>query len=308
MSERASAASTPLSTKESKKRELSSPEFDADNKKNRLLSDSVTESDISELEAENITHMEAGEMSATGTDQTDPTGSSSHLTLRDEDLQKIASYMKDSFHSQVVEITQASLQQTVTEIVNGVLAGLNTKIASLESENQHLRQRIQHLEESADNAEQYSRRNCLRVTGIPESENENTDDLILNLARSIDVELTVQDIDRSHRLGRPTNGVSPRPRDIIVKFVSYRSRAKFYKNRVLTKGRGHRGVFINEHLTKSRGRLLYLARRLVKSRQLKSAWTSDGVVLVKHMDDSVHRLSRETDLPAYVPLDDLRPT
>lgn len=309
MSEGVSAASTPILTKESKKRELSSPEFDADNKKNRLLSDSVTESDISELEAENISHMEADKMSATGTDPTDSSSSSSsHLTLRDEDLQKIASYMKDSFHSQVVEITQASLQQTVTDIVNGVLAGLNTKIASLESENLHLRQRIQQLEESVDNAEQYSRRNCLRVTGVPECENENTDDLILNLARSIDVELTVQDIDRSHRLGRPTNGASPRPRDIIVKFISYRSRAKFYKNRVLTKGRGHRGVFINEHLTKSRGRLLYLARRLVKSRQLKSAWTSDGVVLVKHMDDSVHRLFRDTDLPAYVPLDELRRT
>lgn len=304
MSERLSAVSTPILTKESKKRELSSPEFDTDNKKNRLLSDSVSESDISGIEAENMAHMEAGEMSATATDTT---GSSSHLTLRDEDLQKIASYMKDSFQTQVVEITQASLQQTVTEIVNGVLAGLNTKIASLESENLHLRQRIQQLEESVDNAEQYSRRNCLRVTGLPESENENTDDLILNLARSIDVELTVQDIDRSHRLGRPISGVSPRPRDIIVKFISYRSRAKFYKNRVLTKGRGHRGVFINEHLTKSRGRLLYLARRLVKSRQLKSAWTSDGVVLVKHIDDSVHRLSRETDLPAYVPLDELRP-
>ena len=122
-------------TKESKKREIFSPEFGADNKKNRLLSDSVTESVISGLEAENITHMEADEMSATDTGPTDPTGLSSHLTLRDEDFQKIASYMKDSFHSQVVEITQASIQQTVTEIVNGVLAGLNTKIASLESEN-----------------------------------------------------------------------------------------------------------------------------------------------------------------------------
>lgn len=85
MSERLSAVSTPILTKESKKRELSSPEFDTDNKKNRLLSDSVSESDISGIEAENMAHMEAGEMSATATDTT---GSSSHLTLRDEDLQK----------------------------------------------------------------------------------------------------------------------------------------------------------------------------------------------------------------------------
>ena len=156
-------------------------------------------------------------------------------TLRDEDLQKIASYMKESFNTQVAEITQASLQQSVSELVNsivsGVLSGLNSRIASLENENRQLQQRIQQMETAADNAEQYSRRNCLRISGIQETDAENTDDLVLNLARSIDVELSLGDIDRSHRLGKPGNatGDTPRPRDTVVKFVSYRSRAKFYK-------------------------------------------------------------------------------
>ena len=225
---------------------------------------------------------------------------------------KIASYMKESFHTQVAEITQASLQQSVSELVNsivsGVLSGLNSRIPSLENENRQLQQRIQQIETAADNSEQYSRRNCLRISGIQETDAENTDDLVLNLARSIDVELSLGDIDRSHRLGRPGNatGDTPRPRDIVVKFVSYRSRAKFYKARVLTKNRGYRGVFINEHLTRSRGKLLYLARRLVKSRQLNSAWTSDGVVLIRHLDDTVRRITSETDLPAYVPAGDDR--
>ena len=115
-----------------------------------------------------------------------------------------------------MEITQTTLQQTVKEKVNGVLARLITKIASLESKNLHLRQRFQQLEESVDNAEQNSRRDCLRVTGFPESINENTDDLILNLAQSTDVELIVQNTNRSHRLGIPNNGVFPGPRDKIV--------------------------------------------------------------------------------------------
>ena len=91
----------------------------------------------------------------------------------------------------------------------------------------------------------------------------NTDDVVLNLARSIDVELSIADIDRSHGLGRTLLGSedTSRPRDIVVKFVIYRLRAKFHKALVLTKNLGYRGVFSNQHLTKSHGKLLYEARR-----------------------------------------------
>lgn len=74
------------------------------------------------------------------------------------------------------------------------------------------------MEEAVDNAEQYSRRNCLHIIGIQETDNKVLDDIVINLARSIDVELSLQDIDRSHRLGRPESGGigTRKPRDIIV--------------------------------------------------------------------------------------------
>ena len=122
----------------------------------------------------------------------------------------------------------------------------------------------------------------------------------------------ILNFDRSHRLGKPYTGADQRakPRDIIVKFISYRKRASFYKARILTKSRGFQGVFINEHLTKTRAKLLYEARRRVKSKQLKSAWSSDGTVMIKlndadpesNFDGTVLRVSAERDLPAYVPL------
>ena len=80
-------------------------------------------------------------------------------------------------------------------------------------------------------------------------------------------------------------------------------RAKFYKSRVLTKSRGYRGVYINEHLTTTRSKLLYQARRRVKSEQLKSAWSFDGVIFVKHFDDTVERIFAESDLPEFIPLE-----
>lgn len=298
------------STASSKKRELTSPEFTVDLKKNRVSgSQSESESDISDLSmAENM-----GPTGATGGDDSD---TSAQITLSDTHLQKLAALMHESFQPQLTEIVQESFSSQVTELVNsivqGVLAGLQTKVGALESENAVLKNRVDKLEAALESTEQYSRRNCLKISGVPENIEKSTDEYVCDLAQAIDVDVRIEDIDRSHRLGRPSSAADPRgkPRDIIVKFVSYRARAKFYKARVLTKSKGYRGVFINEHLTRSRGSLLYEARRRVKSRQLKSAWSMDGTIMVKlndanpdiNFDGTVRRITCESDLPPYVPL------
>lgn len=308
---------TPTSSAvKSKKRELTSPEFTIELKKNRVSgSQSESESDISELSM--TENMETP--GATGGDDGDV---STRVTLSDTHLQKMASLMTVSFQPQVTQIVQDSFRSQVSELINsivqGVLAGLQSKVDSLESkvdsletENAELKVKVEKLETALESSEQYSRRNCLKVTGVPENIECSTDEYVCNLARAIDVDISVDNIDRSHRLGKLPSVAEHRakPRDIIVKFVSYRTRANFYKARVLTKSRGYKGVFINEHLTKSRGKLLYEARRRVKSKQLKSAWSIDGTVMVKlndadpdiNFDGTVLRVSSEGDLPAYVP-------
>ena len=237
---------------------------------------------------------------------------STQFTLQESHMQNIASLMKDSFEPQISHIIQESTQQQVADpvksIVEDVLAGLTSKISSLERENLELKNRVKAFENAVDNMEQHSQRNCLRITGVAETDTESTDEFVINLTRTIDVDLSSQDIDRSHRLGKSNqdrNGTT-RPRDITVKFTSYRMRAKFYKARVLIKDRGFRGVFINENLTKPRSKLLDEARRRLKSKQVKGAWSFDGFIFVKHNDDKVHKIISEADLPQYVPLDPQR--
>ena len=304
---------TPISSTKSKKRELTSPEFIIDLKKNRVSgSQSEAESDISDLSmSENMEPT-----GATGSDVGNVGDTSAQVTLSDTHLERIAALMQASFQPQLAEIVQESFRSQVTDLINsivqGVLAGLQTKVGVLETENAALKNKVDKLEASLESAEQYSRRNCLKISGVPENIDKSTDEYVCELARAIDVDIRVEDIDRSHRLGRPSSAAeqSGRPRDIIVKFVSYRARAKFYKARVLTKSKGYRGVFINEHLTRSRGALLYEARRRVKSRQLKSAWSMDGAIMVKlndanpdiNFDGTVKRITSESDLPPYVPL------
>ena len=133
------------------------------------------------------------------------------ISLNDSDLQKIWVIVTDTFRTQISDL--------VTSVVNGVIAGLKSTISSLEKENSDLRKKVVDLEGRADATEQYSRSNCLRVAGIPEVTNEDTDKIILELASTLNVDMELADIDRCHRVGRPGPG---KQRDIIVKLLSYR--------------------------------------------------------------------------------------
>ena len=85
----------------------------------------------------------------------------------------MATMIQQSFQPQIAQIIQDSFKQQVSElvgsIVEGVLQGLQSKVAGLEKENTELNKRIGSLETALDNAEQYSRRNCLKITGVPET-------------------------------------------------------------------------------------------------------------------------------------------
>lgn len=293
--------STPVSCSISKKRELTSPEFDIEIKKNKLLSAS-SESDLDSSMMADIsvtTNQGTAEVTmATSTPSAVQEGTvTPHITIPPSEMIKISDMLKETFRGEI--------ESLVDSIVKGVLKGLQDRVDSLEKTNAELRTengtlstKVETLEKQIEQAEQYSRRNCLRVSGLQEETNEDTDALIMRLASTVGSEIQISDIDRSHRVGNPRQQ-RDRPRDIIVKFSTYRSRQKFYKHRTALKDTGYRGVFVNEDLTRQRSTLLYEARKLFKSSLIKGAWSSDGTVLVKDLSDRVHRVNSLSDLSAF---------
>ncbi len=123
---------------------------------------------------------------------------------------------------------------------------------------------------------QYSRRNCVLVTGIPESQGENTDDIIMKLAADkLEVPMDEIELDRTHRIGKPNH---EKPRPIVVKFTRHNKRQQIMRNRKKLKGTK---IGIQELLTKYNQDLLKRARDLVdQCHHVKSAWTWDGRVTV----------------------------
>ena len=77
----------------------------------------------------------------------------------------------------------------------------------------------ENLENQLDRQEQYSRRNCILIHRITETQDENTGDISLHtINEHLEVELTEKELGRAHRIGNPKSG-NRRPRPIIVKFA-----------------------------------------------------------------------------------------
>ena len=152
---------------------------------------------------------------------------------------------------------------------------LNEKNKDLEKQTIQLQIELESRSDVLEDLQQYSRRNCLIVSGVPERRNEKTDDLIKNVATKVGVEVQDQDIDRSHRLGAPKPG---RPRPIIVKFTRYNKRSELIKSRRKLRGTG---IGIQEQLTPFNQWLLGKAQELVKRCDIaKAAWSWDGTVTI----------------------------
>ena len=159
--------------------------------------------------------------------------------------------------------------KTLTEAFQKETSALKKENASLRKENKNLRKAVSQLEKkvskvdiAADSNEQYSRRNNLRISGISDTENGNTDEIVLEVANKAGVNIQLSDINRSHRVGPIRGG----KRAILVKFTSYRARQQLFAIRKDLRKIDHcRIVYINEDLTVRRSKLFGAGQEIESS-------------------------------------------
>ena len=138
---------------------------------------------------------------------------------------------------------------------------------------------VETLKREMNDIQQYSRRNSVRVFGIPETANEVTDVLVIDaVTKHLNCPLSVDDIDRSHRSGKPRASSGPgnnipKPRPILVKFCSYRKKAQIMKVKRKLK---NTGLSIHEDLTTKNYDLLMKAS---KNSKVVAAWSVDGRII-----------------------------
>ena len=167
---------------------------------------------------------------------------------------------QDNLRDTLKQILDEKLDEKLAPLIRSVdyLSGqfddLKAKTSKLEESNRLLQKDNKCLQEeilklnreikqqsiAINNQEQYSRRECIEIRGIPTTPSEDTDEIVKNVGKLIDVVIDKSDISVSHRIPvrstqtAQSGGNMPTP-VIIVKFVKRDTRDKVYKARAKLK-------------------------------------------------------------------------
>ena len=194
-------------------------------------------------------------------------------------------------------VTNEAIAQLLRGLATTIKTSVNATIARKDAEIRDLQIRLTNVEERCDDLEQYSRRNTVRIRGVAEAQNENTDCVVKELAtRKLSIQISDSDVVRSHRVGERAEDRST-PRDIIVRFTTHNTKSSVMRSARKLKGTH---VFINENLTKTRATIAWEARTLKRERKISDTWTRDGVIFVKKGETGIKSFTTQRAWKAFL--------
>lgn len=142
--------------------------------------------------------------------------------------------LKDMFKELCTTLANQKLE---IDSLNVKVTRNDLKISQLEDKVAVLTASVNAMKSHADNNEQYSRRQCLRINGIPKEDNESSNkcvDKVIDLCKnSLKVNIEKADIDRAHRVGKER-------KTMIVKFFSFSKRTSVYRARKAAGNQNHK--------------------------------------------------------------------
>ena len=197
------------------------------------------------------------------------------------------------------------------------LTDLFNENKSLKAELLETTNQLKALKESFNDLEQYSRRDCLEIRGIPKSSSVIREDteIVVELGRKIGVDLNKEDISTSHRLPnkvKPNGDRALFPPAIIVKFTSRDVRENLYRARKALKDITSHDLgysedsrmFINESLTQSNKELFKDCLKVKKDNGFKFLWTNGGKIFVRKDQHEGSKVIQITNAKALRKIDE----
>ena len=172
-------------------------------------------------------------------------------------------------------------KQCITDIVTAVVHALGPLIlTSKQTEVEQMKRNIQGNVYNHDALEQYSRRENIRIHGVPEETDEDTTAIAVNIVNEAvkpeDPEeppvktYTRADISIAHRLPSRTGS-----KQIIVRFVRREDKNLLMKNKSGLRRRQGPKVFITDDLTSLRSKML---QALKNDERIARAYSQDGTI------------------------------
>ena len=183
-----------------------------------------------------------------------------HDAVRDAIKSATSTLVNVSFMEDLIDKLKVEIQESFNLKLDEVTKPLVSKIAALEAKAEVHEAHMKNLEEQLgryksdmsgkfkeydnifiaqsiklDGMEQYSRRTCLRIFGIPidtsSSIQEDCKAKVKEVFREMEVDIKDEDIDRAHRICKKYKEGGADHQAIIVKFHSWDKRTAVYKGR-----------------------------------------------------------------------------
>ena len=162
--------------------------------------------------------------------------------------------------------------------------------AAKDAEIKELKTELTEIKTQLNTMEQYSRRFCVNVTGVPErGRGEDTDRIVMDVAKLAGVSITKDDIDATHRIGTASAG---KTRTIVARFNKFGTRREFYDARKQLRqprnvptscvsAEEARKVFVADNLTRENQFILFQSRQAKREGKVHSAWSDLGRLKVR---------------------------
>ena len=206
-------------------------------------------------------------------------------------------------------------QQKETVLLNNInqeLIELRKNYTRIESELQisqsvstAQRKRIIALERQCWSNEQYSRRECLEISGVPsDTSNDKLEETVLEVFQRIEVDISAENIEACHWMKSDRAG----GKKVIVKFSKRKDSDKIRKNKKKLKSVDLKSIgisnpiFINDSLCKYYKYLWSKCKKLLNGGFIQSFWITNGTLRIKLTDTSLPKnVTHLADLEEFFP-------
>ena len=209
----------------------------------------------------------------------------------------------NAFNTEMMAAINAALDTKLDQLAARIENMVTSKIEELERKFENVEDEVKKLKDDVDDSihhvesvlkdeidltweyavrnEQYSRKNNLRVLGLVEEEEENLEAKFKKIVKdNLQEEISADEIEIIHRIGVRKSGRGEqgsrrdgKPRPVIVKLLSHKSKMKILKGK---------GLVIAEDMADDIAKRL---KELKRKRSVESSWFSNGKIRYKQRDD-----------------------
>lgn len=200
------------------------------------------------------------------------------------------------FTSDLVEKSNETNKNVQEELKQ--IKELNKKLLE---ENSSLQLKVSKLENDIIDLQQYSRRQNVEISNLPEVPNEKMDEVKMNIMNALGVDLS-KNLTIVHRV--PTTK-KEKIKPIIMQFDSVASKSEFMKAAKLKKITADAvnscfeklPVYINDHLCPDLKKLLYDCKVFKRQNDFKYCWSKNGKIFLRKTEGSkIYRIKCNSDL------------